>query len=165
MHGSRTTPLMAGNTARVRIQAALLARAGMTSNEKVLEGTRGFADVFSSPTNVAAATDGLGQKFEFLDLAYKPYPCGIVAHAIVDACLQLAKEHDAGRGRGLPGRYRAHRRPPSGRPHELPQLAASLGGGIVDVPPRHHPRGRRHPRPGGEGLPRPHPGNRGRHAA
>jgi 2-methylcitrate dehydratase PrpD len=94
MHGSRTTPLMAGNTARVGIEAALLARAGMTSNEKVLEGTRGFADVFASPTNVAAATDGLGQKFEILDLAYKPYPCGIVAHAIVDACLQLAREHD-----------------------------------------------------------------------
>jgi 2-methylcitrate dehydratase PrpD len=94
MHGSRTTPLMAGTTARVGIQAALLARAGMTSNEKVLEGTRGFADVFSSPTNIAAATDSLGEKFEFLDLAYKPYPCGIVAHAIVDACLQLAKEHD-----------------------------------------------------------------------
>jgi 2-methylcitrate dehydratase PrpD len=94
MHGSRTTPLMAGNTARVGIEAALLARAGMTSNEKVLEGTRGFADVFAAPTNIAAATDGLGQKFEFLDLAYKPYPCGIVAHAIVDACLQLAKEQD-----------------------------------------------------------------------
>ncbi len=94
MHGSRTTPLMAGNTARVGIQAALLARAGMTSNEKALEGTRGFADVFSSPTNVGAATDGLGEKFEFLDLAYKPYPCGIVAHAIVDACLRLARERD-----------------------------------------------------------------------
>jgi 2-methylcitrate dehydratase PrpD len=66
----------------------------VTANQKSLEGARGFADVFSSPSNLAAATDGIGAQFQFLDLAYKPYPCGIVAHAVVDACLRLARERD-----------------------------------------------------------------------
>jgi 2-methylcitrate dehydratase PrpD len=35
----------------------------------------------------------LGERFEILRNTYKPYPCGIVIHPIIDACLQLRREH------------------------------------------------------------------------
>ena len=37
--------------------------------------------------------DALGEHFEILRNTYKPYPCGIVIHPIIDACLQLRREH------------------------------------------------------------------------
>jgi 2-methylcitrate dehydratase PrpD len=94
LHGSQASPFMAGNGARAGVTAALLARAGMTSTEHSLEGDRGFADIFASSPNSAAAIDGLGEKFDILDLTFKPFPCGIVSHAVVDACLLLAVECD-----------------------------------------------------------------------
>jgi 2-methylcitrate dehydratase PrpD len=35
----------------------------------------------------------LGQRFESLRNTYKPYPCGIVLHPIIDACLELRAAH------------------------------------------------------------------------
>ncbi|HKD74927.1 MAG TPA: hypothetical protein VKB76_05505, partial [Ktedonobacterales bacterium] len=35
----------------------------------------------------------LGERFEILRNTYKPYPCGIVIHPIIDACLQLRRDH------------------------------------------------------------------------
>src|SRR5262249_11937421 len=37
---------------------------------------------------------GLGRDFELLNNTYKPYPSGIVFHAIIDACLSLRRAHD-----------------------------------------------------------------------
>jgi 2-methylcitrate dehydratase PrpD len=94
LHGNHSTYMMAGNAARAGVVAALLAREGVSSSERVLEAPRGFGDVFASPPNIAAATDGLGETFEILDLTFKPYACGVVAHAGIDGCLQLARERD-----------------------------------------------------------------------
>lgn len=94
LHGNHSTYMMAGNAARAGVIAAILARDGVSSSERVLEAPRGFGDVFASPPNVEAATDGLGKTFEILDLTFKPYACGVVAHAGIDGCLQLAREHD-----------------------------------------------------------------------
>jgi 2-methylcitrate dehydratase PrpD len=94
LHGNHSTYMMAGNAAHAGVIAAILARDGVSSSESVLEAPRGFGDVFASPPNMEAATDGLGKTFEILDLTFKPYPCGVVAHAGIDACLQLARERD-----------------------------------------------------------------------
>ena len=37
--------------------------------------------------------DGLGEHWEVLKNTYKPYPCGIVMHAVIDACLALRRDH------------------------------------------------------------------------
>jgi 2-methylcitrate dehydratase PrpD len=34
----------------------------------------------------------LGQQWELTQLRYKPYPCGVVLHALVDACLEHREE-------------------------------------------------------------------------
>jgi 2-methylcitrate dehydratase PrpD len=42
---------------------------------------------------VAEITGDLGQRWELLANTYKPYPCGIVMHAVIDACLELRRDH------------------------------------------------------------------------
>lgn len=93
LHGTQSIYMMAGNAARAGVQAALLARAGVTSTETALEAPRGFADVFASRPNIGAATDRLGEVYEMLEIAYKPWPCGVVAHAGIDGCLMLQRKH------------------------------------------------------------------------
>jgi 2-methylcitrate dehydratase PrpD len=81
-----------GNAARNGIVAALLAREGFTGPAQPLEGRFGFANVMGSAPNVGALTDGLGSTWELMQNAYKPYPCGVVLHPVIDACLMLRSE-------------------------------------------------------------------------
>ena len=93
MHGSLCTPLMPAQAAQTGLRAALLAQAGFTSSPAALEGRYGFLSVFSEQPDLDALTGELGGRFEILRNTYKPYPCGIVIHPIIDACLQLRAEH------------------------------------------------------------------------
>ena len=64
----------------------------------MIEGVKGFAVSFSANPQMQAASDGLGSQWELLDLAYKPYPCGVVIHPVIDACLDITAKNkfDAG---------------------------------------------------------------------
>ena len=44
--------------------------------------------------DLAAITANLGQTFEVEQNTYKPFPCGIVVHPIIDGCITLATTHD-----------------------------------------------------------------------
>lgn len=94
MHGSLCTPLMPAQAAQTGLRAALLAQAGFTSSPTALEGRYGYLSVFSEQPDLDALTGGLGERFEILRNTYKPYPCGIVIHPIIDACLELRRLHD-----------------------------------------------------------------------
>ena len=94
MHGSMCTPLMPAQAAQTGLRAALLAQAGFTSSPAALEGRYGYLSVFSEQPDLDALTGGLGERFEILRNTYKPYPCGIVIHPIIDACLELRRSHD-----------------------------------------------------------------------
>jgi 2-methylcitrate dehydratase PrpD len=39
--------------------------------------------------DLAFITHGLGNTWELMQNAYKPYPCGVVLHPVIDACLEL----------------------------------------------------------------------------
>jgi 2-methylcitrate dehydratase PrpD len=93
MHGSMCTPMMPAHASQMGLRAAILAEAQFTSSERSIEARYGFAECFAEAPNLAAATDGLGERFELLANTYKPYPCGIVIHPMIDACLQLKAEH------------------------------------------------------------------------
>jgi 2-methylcitrate dehydratase PrpD len=88
---SRDFPM--AQAARSGLIAALLAAEGFTTSERALDGPNGFAHVFAGSPNLSAATSGLGQRFELMNNSYKPYPCGIVIHPAIDACLDLAHGH------------------------------------------------------------------------
>jgi 2-methylcitrate dehydratase PrpD len=96
--GTMTKPLHAGKAAANGIQAALLARAGFTAGEKIIEAPLGFAKVFGHNEKVdwAKASDNLGKTFLITDavgLSIKPYPsCGFT-HPAIDAALYIRKEY------------------------------------------------------------------------
>jgi 2-methylcitrate dehydratase PrpD len=94
MHGSMCTPLMPAQAAQTGLRAAIMAQAGFTSSPTALEGRYGYLGVFSDQPDLDALTGGLGDRFEILRNTYKPYPCGIVIHPIIDACLELRRNHD-----------------------------------------------------------------------
>ena len=91
--GTMTRDLPMGQAARAGLFAVLLAREGFTAAETSLDGPKGFLTVFARTPNLAAATDGLGQRFDFLNNSYKPYPAGIVAHPVIDVCVTAAELH------------------------------------------------------------------------
>jgi 2-methylcitrate dehydratase PrpD len=91
-HATMSTGFVPAHAARCGLQAALLAARGFTCSDRILEGPHGFATVFAEAAHLAAATDGLGTRWETLANTYKPYPCGIVIHPVIDACLQLVQE-------------------------------------------------------------------------
>ena len=94
MFGSMCKNLHGGRAAQNGLNAALLARNGFTSSEHALEAPRGFAHVLGEAPNLAAITDGLGSTFEVLQNTYKPFPCGVVIHPVIDGCVTLQSLHD-----------------------------------------------------------------------
>lgn len=82
-----------GHAARNGLAAAFLAEAGFTSSERALEAPRGFMNVLSTRNDPAEVLDDLGSRWEIMKNAYKPYPCGIVIHPVIDGCLDLLKAH------------------------------------------------------------------------
>jgi 2-methylcitrate dehydratase PrpD len=89
-HGSMTGLLVPALAARNGVAAALLAARGFSCSENILEAANGFVDTFAAGADFTRATAGLGTHFEMLSNAYKPYPAGIVIHAAIDACLDIA---------------------------------------------------------------------------
>src|SRR5258706_2036686 len=93
VHGSMSKCFNMGHAARNGLTAALLAQKGFTSSERGIEAPRGFAHVLSSRCDLNVVADGLGETWELQENAYKPYPCGIVGHPIIDGCLDLRGAH------------------------------------------------------------------------
>lgn len=89
MLGSAARALNPGFAARNGIAAALIAEQGIETPERALEGRRGFINVFGVAQDPSVLTAGLGETWELARVAYKPYPAGVVLHALIDACLKL----------------------------------------------------------------------------
>lgn len=98
--GTMTKPLHAGQAAANGIQGALLAQAGLTADESIIEAPLGFARVFGHDEKVdwEKASEGLGKTFNILALstngiAIKPYPSCGCTHAGIDAALGLKEKY------------------------------------------------------------------------
>ncbi len=84
-----------GNAARQGMFAALLAEQGYTSAPAAIEGALGWARAMGDVPDVAEIIGDLGRRWEMLANTYKPYPCGIVMHSVIDACLDMRQQHQA----------------------------------------------------------------------
>jgi 2-methylcitrate dehydratase PrpD len=93
MFGSMGKALHPGRAAQHGLSCALLAQAGFTAGVHGIEGPRGFAAVLAAESDLSRITDGLGESFDLRVNAYKPFPCGIVNHPAIDACIGLHEEH------------------------------------------------------------------------
>ncbi len=97
-HASMASHFLPAHSARSGLVAAVLARNGFTCSDDSIESPKGFVAAFANPGNMPAATEALGERYELMAVGYKPYPCGVVSHAAIDACLELAglEAFDAG---------------------------------------------------------------------
>lgn len=93
-HGTMCTSLVPALASRSGYWAALLAAEGVDCSETALEGANGYAALFSRQAWLDHATDALGDRWEMLENMPKPYPCGIVIHPALGACLEIAAEPD-----------------------------------------------------------------------
>jgi 2-methylcitrate dehydratase PrpD len=93
MFGSMAKSFHPGRSAQSGYMGALLAEKGFTTGRFPLEAPRGFAAVLSSAYDLSKITDRLGETFELRENTYKPFPCGIVVHPTIDACIQLRERH------------------------------------------------------------------------
>ena len=78
-----------GNAARNGLFAALLAAEGYAASARAIEGPLGWARAMGDEPDVGRLTGGLGKTWEIAKNTYKPYPAGIVFHAVIDACFSL----------------------------------------------------------------------------
>jgi 2-methylcitrate dehydratase PrpD len=78
-----------GNAARNGLLAALLAAEGYSASPWAIEGPLGWARAMGDEPDLGRLTGGLGKTWEIAKNTYKPYPAGIVFHAVIDACLAL----------------------------------------------------------------------------
>jgi len=97
MLGSMARVLNAGFAARNGLAAARLAASGFEGPRAPIEGLRGFVNVFGGSADLSRLTQRLGERWEMEHVAYKPYPSGVVLHALIDACL----EHQESLGQAL----------------------------------------------------------------
>lgn len=96
--GTMTKPLHAGMAAANGIQAALLAQAGFTADDAIIEAPLGFARVFghSEKINWDVTSENLGKTFFItsdVGLSIKPYPSCHFTHCGIDAALCIKNEY------------------------------------------------------------------------
>lgn len=88
--GSLMKRLLPGLAAQAGVVAAQLAQRGVRGARNVFEGSDGlFRVYFHGRADGSLARDGLGTRYELLELGYKPYPCCRNTHTAVDAALAL----------------------------------------------------------------------------
>jgi len=90
--GAWTKRLHPGWAAQSAIRAALLARGGFLGPRTVFEGVHGLFHGFAHTTqgDYEAVTGDFGKRWVTETLAFKPYPCGTMAHPYIDCAKRLA---------------------------------------------------------------------------
>ena len=103
-HASMACAYVPAIAAQAGFTAAMMARAGFECGPAAVAGRNGVVEVIAPKADHRAICRDFGRHWEVLGNAYKPYPCGIVIHSAIDACLELVRKHkprpdEIGRGR------------------------------------------------------------------
>jgi 2-methylcitrate dehydratase PrpD len=90
--GTWTKRMHAGWSAQAGIRAALLGKAGFSGPRTVFEGVHGLFHGFAHTTqgDYDALVGDFGTRWVTDTLAFKPYPCGTMAHPYIDCARRLA---------------------------------------------------------------------------
>lgn len=91
-HASMTCAYVPALAAQAGFTAAMMARAGFECGPAAVAGRNGVVEVIAPQADHAAICRDFGKHWEALGNACKPYPCGIVIHSAIDACLALVAE-------------------------------------------------------------------------
>jgi len=74
------------------LQAALMARAGITGPEGILEGKRGLLRIYPENYNPERLTSDLGEMWTLQHVLFKPYCCCAIIHPAIDALKKILTE-------------------------------------------------------------------------
>ncbi len=90
--GTWTKRLHPGWAAQSGLRAALLGRAGFNGPRTVFEGPHGLFNGFARTLDGdwSRLLDGFGEHWVSETLAFKPYPCGTMAHPYIDCAKRFA---------------------------------------------------------------------------
>jgi 2-methylcitrate dehydratase PrpD len=94
--GTWTKRLHPGWAAHAGFVATRLARSGFTGPESVFEGEHGFYAAFAGghdAERLEREIASLGTTWEILNLTYKPYPAGSIAHPYMDCAARLREKY------------------------------------------------------------------------
>ena len=92
-HASMACAYVPAIAAQAGFVAAMMARAGFECGPAAVAGRNGVVEVIAPKADHGAICRDFGKHWEVLGNAYKPYPCGIVIHSAIDACLELVRKH------------------------------------------------------------------------
>lgn len=86
--GTMTKSLHVGTAASVGVLASALASRGFTGHPHVLDDGGGFLRLFSSMASDRSLASRVGE-YAITRTGFKPYACGVVVHAAIDAAISL----------------------------------------------------------------------------
>lgn len=91
--GGEVKRVHAGIAARGGIQAAMLARLGLTGPPTIIEGKRGFCRVFADHYDMDVITKDLGMDFKIMRVWFKMYPCVATVQGVIDTLAKIIEQH------------------------------------------------------------------------
>jgi 2-methylcitrate dehydratase PrpD len=91
--GTAAKSASVGNAARNGLWSALLAEKGFDGPPEPLNGVQGFYNAMGVPPDLSLVTGGLGETWEIMETAYKPYPCGFVINPVLDCVLDWRRDN------------------------------------------------------------------------
>jgi 2-methylcitrate dehydratase PrpD len=102
--GAHTKSMQPGFAAQAALMSVQLTRKQVRGAQASFDGADGFLRVYlRGQCDGKALRDRLGERFEMLQLSYKPYPCCRLTHTSIDAAISLrgAAGFDASRIRRI----------------------------------------------------------------
>lgn len=94
LDGAWNKPFHTGYAAMSGLIAASFAAEGFRGAGEAIEGKAGFLHAYAPDPDPQAAIADLGEKFETMDIAVKPYPSCRYGHAAMDALIDLRTAND-----------------------------------------------------------------------
>ena len=91
--GGEVKRVHAGIAARGGLQAAMLAKLGLTGPPTIIEGKRGFCRAFADEYDLDAITRDLGKDFKIMRVWFKVYPCVATVQGVIDTLAKIMQEH------------------------------------------------------------------------
>jgi 2-methylcitrate dehydratase PrpD len=82
-----------GNAARNGLWSALLAAEGLAGPAEPLTGGQGYFHALNETPQLSVLTERLGDSWEIMKTAFKPYPCGFVVHPVLDCVIDWRRAH------------------------------------------------------------------------
>ncbi len=92
--GAWTKRFQIGHAAMCGLMAATLAEEGFRGPADAFEGKAGFFHAYAPDPEPAKAVEGLGEVWETMQTAVKPYPSCRYGHAALDALIELRTAND-----------------------------------------------------------------------